>query len=33
MNYLVYVKYSLYAAGVICIVIGLIDKKMRGGRK
>lgn len=33
MSYLVFLKYSLYAAGVICIAIGIIDKKIKGGRK
>lgn len=33
MSYLVIVKYGLYAAGTICIAVGLIDKFAKGGRK
>lgn len=33
MNYLTFLKYSLYAAGVICIAIGIVDKVIKGGRK
>jgi hypothetical protein len=33
MSYLIVVKYGLYAAGLFCIAVGLIEKASKGGKK